>query len=1046
METLKTLSYNLTQKVSKNSKNMYKTNWYLRLVIVIMCLGTMIPSFSQTLQLTGSVKTKGGESLPGVSIIEKGTLNGTVTNIDGNFSIAVSADAKSLVLTFVGYQAKEVVLNGQSNIDVIMDEDVLGLDEVIVVGYGEMKKSDLTGSVSTVKVEKLSSIPANSIEGVLQGRVTGMQVVNSSQEPGAGSTIRIRGASSFSGANDPLVVVDGFPIGSAGDLKQVNPNDIQSVEVLKDASASAIYGSRGANGVIMITTKRAKAGSFKVEVNQQSSFKSFTSKLLRWEDPLLMAHLSNERDINDGRIPTYSGQTITGVYYPTLAEIANSNVNTDWGKVAFRDNPLINNTTVSMRGANETTSFNISGNYLLDEGVYIEDDYKKYIINIGVSHKFNDYFKVTTSNILSRNVRDYNSGLAYWRNPLFPVYDENGDYYRSSSQDFDHPLATTENVMNTSKGLDVISSYLFELNLGDHFDIKSQLNYKFGNSISDKYSPKNYTWEGFYFDGVAEINNWQNQEILTETFATYKNTFNEIHNLNVMVGHSYQNNISRTSGLRATGFVNEALGNESMQAGDPESNVVTNGLQEVKLLSFYGRANYNLSDKYLFTATMRTDGSSKFGENNKWAYFPSGAVSWKLHNEEFIKNLGTFDVLKARFSYGISGNQGISPYQTLSRYGIENFYNAGKWNTAIGPGYISRQYGPDLRYNEWSGIPNKDLKWESTSQMNFGLDIALLDRRLRATVDLYSKETNDLLRERYLPLSSSYTKFWVNDGTILNQGIEVMLEGNILSTEDMSLTSTIMFSKNKNEVTDLGGITEGGLLVDTNTGMEYEFKGEGFDYMGMAIANIYGIGQPLNVFYGYKVDGIIQSKEEGLASGLSDDLAQPGEFKYVDINDDGVIDENDRAVIGDPNPDFMASLGLDFTYKNFDLSVFFNGVFGNDVFYPNKLNQANVMPMRWTLDNPNNDYPKLKTIRDTKLSDWFIEDGSFVRIQNLTLGYNFNVDRLDFVSKARLYVNASNLYTFSGFKGYDPEVGLDGIYSGGYPRLRTTTIGLNITF
>ncbi|CAZ94300.1 SusC/RagA family TonB-linked outer membrane protein [Zobellia galactanivorans] len=1016
-------------------------------MLLLMCSQAIL---GQEKTITGKVNDISGAPLPGVNVLEIGTKNGVVSDFDGEFSIKIETSPKEAVLSFsyIGFKTVQVAIDEKDHIEVTLEEDLVGLDEVVVVGYGSVKKSDLTGSVASVKVEELSSIPSNSIDKMLQGRVAGLQVINSSQDPGAGATIRIRGASSFNGSNDPLVVVDGFPLGGAGNLKQINPSDIASVEVLKDASAAAIYGSRGANGVIMITTKRAKAGKTTIEVRHQTTVKDFTTNLISWDDPLLMAQLANERSINDGIEPVYTGRTIAGVYYPSVYEIESGSWphNTDWGDVVFRGSPILTSTTVSMRGANETTSFNIGANYLSDDGVYIEDGYEKYILNLGVSYQFNDRLKFTTSNILSRDVRKNNSGLEYWRNPLWPIYDENGDYFRTSEEDFGHPLPYTENVLNESKGLDIISSYLLDYSVSDHLNVKTQLNYKYGNSTSDRYMPKEYTWEGYFYDGVGEIKNWQNHDLLSETFATYTNTFNERHKLDVMVGSSYQNNVTRTSDLRAEGFVNEALQNENMSAGDPESNKISNGKQESQLLSFYGRLNYGLNDKYLFTATMRADGSSKFGENNKWGYFPSGAISWKAHKEKFIEDLGIFQELKARVSYGISGNQGISPYQTLSRYGIENFYDDGQWKTAIGPGYVSGQYGPDYRYRYWSGIPNKDLKWESTAQLNVGLDMAFFNSRLRTTVDFYSKETNDLLRQKYLPLSSSYTRIWVNDGTVKNKGVEVSVEGNIVNAENFSFSSNLVLSVNKNEVVDLGNSQAAGLLRDSNTGMDFEFRGEGFSDFGMATANIYGIGQPLNVFYGYKTDGIVQSEEEGLAAGLTGDLAQPGEFKYVDLNKDGTIDEKDRTVIGDPNPDLIASLGLDFTYKKFDLSIFLNGVYGNDVFYPGKFNQANEMPFRWTNDNPNNDYPKLMATRDTKLSDWFVEDGSFLRIQNLTFGYNFDKDDTSFFTKARLYINATNLYTFSNFNGYDPEVGLDGIYWGGYPRLRNLTLGVDLTF
>ncbi|GAA4236864.1 TonB-dependent receptor [Postechiella marina] len=1026
-----------------NKKNQL---WLLSAILTILCF----TSISAQIKVEGIVTDEGGLPLPGASVIEEGTVNGTTTDFDGNFELTVNNKSAVLEISYIGYTATKQEVGTSTSFNIILREDIAALDEVVVVGYGSVKKSDLTGSVASVKMKGIESIPANSVDGLLQGRVTGLQVINASQEPGAASTIRIRGGSSFSASNDPLVVVDGFPIGGAGDIKQINPADIANVEVLKDASAAAIYGSRGANGVIMITTKKGKKGKATIEITHQTSVKDFTSNLIAWEDPLLMAELSNERSINDGMVPNYTGQTIAGVYYPSLSEISSGEWphNTNWGDVVFRDAPLSTNTTLSIRGANDTTSFSFSGNYFSDQGVYIEDDYEKYILNLGVSHKFNDWLKITTSNIISKNKRDNNGGLEYYRNPLWPIYDESGDYFRTSSQDFGHPLATTENVLNTSKGLDILSSYLFDFTLNEHLSVKTQLNYKYGSSIGDRYLPSDYTWEGNFFDGVAYIDNWQSEDILSETFITYNNTFNDVHKLNVMVGQSYQNTVSRTSQLKAKGFVNEALGNENLSAGDPSVNELSNGKSETKLSSYYGRINYIFNDKYLLTATMRADGSSKFGENNKWAYFPSGALSWKAHNEEFIENLNVFNELKVRLSYGISGNQGISPYQTLSRYGIENYFDNGQWKTAIGPGYISGQYGPDYRYNYWSGIPNKDLKWESTAQVNLGVDMGFFNNRLRATVDVYSKKTTDLLRQKFLPLSSSYSRIWVNDGEILNEGIELSLDGNIINGTDFSMSSNLMVSVNRNEVTSLGNGAEMGLLVDPNTGMNYEFQGSGFTSFGMATANIYGVGQPLNVFYGYKTDGIIQTLEEGLSAGLTGDMALPGEFKYVDLNEDGVVDESDRMVIGDPNPDFIASLGLNFTYKAFDMSLFFNGVFGNEIFYPGKLDQANEMPFRWTSDNPTNSYPKLRSIRNLLLSDYFVEDGSFVRLQNLTVGYNFNAENVSLFSDMRLYINATNLYTFSSnsFKGYDPEVGLDGVYWGGYPRTRSITLGLNLTF
>jgi TonB-linked SusC/RagA family outer membrane protein len=512
-----------------------------------------------------------------------------------------------------------------------------------------------------------------------------------------------------------------------------------------------------------------------------------------------------------------------------------------------------------------------------------------------------------------------------------------------------------------------------------------------------------------------------------------------------MAGQSYQYSMQRSTNMGSYNFVNEALQNENMAAGDPEKNTHSNNYSDSRLLSYMGRLNYSLLNKYLATFTFRADGSSKFGENNKWASFPSGALSWKAHNEPFIQSLGVLDQFKLRFSYGISGNQGISPYQTLSRYGTENYYDGGAWRTAIGPGYVVGYSGADSRYRVWGGIPNLDLKWETTEQYNLGLDLAFFNRRLRFILDMYEKHTTDLLRERILSLSSGYDRMWVNDGSIDNRGFEITMEADIIHNEDWDLSSTLIFSHNENEVVSLGDAVSSGLQTDERTGMKYEFTGYTFTQFRQN-ANILAVGQPINVFYGYKTDGIIQSEAEGLEAGLTGELAQPGEFKYLDLNDDGVIDVDDRTVIGDPNPDFTASLALDLSYRNFDLSVFLNGVYGNDVLYQNRMGQSNVRPLRWTLDNQTNDYPSLRNGRQYLLSNWFVKDGSFLRVQHLNLGYNFNINPDSFFKKVRLYMNVSNLYTFTDFEGYDPEVGMDGIYWGGYPRLRNWTFGLDVSF
>ena len=1034
-------------------KNESKSWWHVFLSWQIMALCMFfsnIPvSYAQSpdkITVAGCVKDAAGDFLIGATVQVKGISGGTITDIDGNYILKDVPRTATLVFSYVGMQNKEVPVNGKSTINVTLLDDALQLEQVVVIGYGSVKKSDVTGSVTSVKTEALKEIPANSVEGLLQGRAAGLQVINSSQDPGAGATVRIRGGSSLRGSNAPLVVVDGFPLGDAGDLKQINPSDIVNMEILKDASASAIYGSRGANGVIMITTKRAKTGTTNITVRQQITLSQFDTKLDLWRDPVLMASLNNESRINGGLDPLYVGKvSSTGVYYPSVEELQTTwTTNTRWDDLVFRDTPVSNNTTATISSSNDRTVFNLSANFYTDNGMYIKDDYTKGGYNLSVDHNIYDNFKVRFSNILSRGVRNANGGLSYWRNPIYPVYDENGDYYLTNASDFSHPMAITDLQKNETKSLDVISSVALEWQLFPFLKLTSQLNYKFGKSVSDRYYPKKYTEAGEFSNGQAEIENWEGHNLVSETFANFQKKFDK-HDIGAMVGYSYEYYMSRSSGLTGKDFVNEALGNENMGAGNPEKNEIWNGYSDNKLVSGMFRLNYVYDNKYLLTLTARADGSSKFGKNNKWAMFPSGAVSWKAHEESFIKNLNVFDELKFRFSYGISGNQGISPYQTLSRYGTDKYYNDGSWATTIGPGYVSGWTGPGWIYRVWSGIPNPDLKWETTAQADFGIDMAFLNRRLRVSFDYYDKQTSDLLRERNLALSSGYDKMWVNDGKIQNRGFEVTVDADILQTKDWQLSGTLIYSRNRNKVKDLGNTLESGLVTDPMTGMLFEYSGNSLEQY-RDYTNILAIGQPVNVFYGYKVDGIVQTLNEGIDAGLSGDYANPGEFKYMNLNGDSEISEADKTIIGDPNPDFTASLALNLSWKKFDVSVFLNGVFGQDVLNTKAFGEPSNSPLRWTPDNPTNKYPSLRDGRQVKISDWWIGDGSFLRVQNLNIGYTFDLPKKSFLSKARIYMNASNLYTFTKFKGYDPEVGLDGVYSGGYPRLRKWTFGLDLTF
>lgn len=1015
-----------------------------RLLLAVVMIMTSIAAFAQNVQVSGTVKDTKGMTVPGAFVVVTGTQNGTMTDIDGNYTIEMKI-GETLTCSCLGFVTTSTTVNSEV-VNFTLKEDINLLEEVVVVGYGGVKKGDLTGSVANINMDKLSSLPTqNSVVSSLQGRVAGLQVVNSGQGPGSSPAFYIRGISSISGTKSPLVVVDGFPLGEGSDMKQLIPSEIADIVVLKDASSTSIYGSRGANGVIMITTKKAMEGKANITLSQQTIISQFTQKLNVWRDPALMAQLENESRINAGQKPLYIGAYDNGTYYPSVEEIQSGAwpYHTNWADEIMRT-PVVNNTTLSINGASNKLVYNLGFNYYDDKGVYVRDDYNKLVSKLDVDYKMFDNFSIRTSNTILKDWRNSFSGDV-GRNPLWPVYDEDGNYWQSSPTDYGNPVALMNTVKNKSQGMDVLSSWMANWEIIPGLTWIGQLNYKYGTTVSDKYNPKKYTEDGVFNNGHASISNWFDQNILPETYLTYEKEWNNNSSLSVMAGYSYNYYMERSSTLDAYDFLNESTGNENMGSGDPQKNRLSNALAESQLVSYYGKANFSLFDRYLFTATFRADGSSKFGANNKWGYFPSGAFAWKLHNEPFMKNVDEIDEAKIRASFGISGNQGISSYQTLSRYGKEEYYDDGEWKTAIGPGYITGYYGSDYRFKYWGGIPNLDLKWETTQQLNLGFDLSMFDNRLRVVFDWYNKHTYDLLRQRYLPLSSGYDKMWVNDGEILNRGFELTINADIVRSADFSFNVTAILGHNKNKVLSLGNAVTSGLITDPNTGMQYEFTGSPLTYQPVGTANILAVGQPMNVFYGYKTDGIIQTDAEGIEAGLSGDLAKAGEFKYVDINNDGVVDSNDRTIIGDPNPDLTASLNLAFTYKNFDLSIFVNGVFGNDVLYQYGLTNPASMPLRWTVDNPTNDYPSLRNNRQPYVSDWFVRDGSFVRIQDVSLGYTFrNICKE--ISNIRLYGTINNLYTFTSFEGYDPEVGNDGIYWGGYPRFRRFTIGLNITF
>ena len=1009
----------------------------LRIALCFLMLTLPGMLLAQQRTTSGKVSDETGASIPGVTVTVKGTSLKASTNEDGKFTIGVPAGPQVLVFQYLGMEAKEVTVGPNNlNINVSMKSNAQDLEQVVVVGYGTTKKSDLTGSVATLKGGELNRTPASSVDQLLQGKISGVQVIAPGGQPGAGATIRIRGASSLNGSKDPLMVVDGYPWGDAGQLKQINPEDIESIEVLKDASSAAIYGSRGANGVILVTTRKGVSGKPRITFSSLNTVSSMAVKPDLWRDGVEQATYENEAALTGGtpadQLP-YLGQIRSGVYYPSIAELRGLDpnkpkwdYNTNWQDLVYR-NPLSQSYTLSADGGSENTKYAISGNYYDEQGLSIKNGYKKYTGRLNLDQKLSNAVTVGT-NVILAHTRNNGIGLSIDRSPIFPAYDENGNYFRTSATDYGNPLALANSLLNTTKTVDVLGTIYANVKLTDWLQFRTQLNSKFGNSVNDQYDPNGATQRGFEAQGYGSIDNGNYSELLNENYFTIDKTFADIHKLNFVAGYSIQKTENRSSSLVGRQFVNDNILNEDLSTATSKS--ITNGLSRFDLSSFYARANYVLNDKYLFTVTGRADGSTKFGANNKWAYFPSAAVAWKLNEEDFVKSLNLFSELKLRGSFGLTGNQGISPYQTLDRFGSARYFTGNGFQTGFGPGLASGNNEQGLTIV--GGLGNNSLKWETTRSTDIGIDFGFLDQRITLTADYYEKKTKDLLRLKTIAPSAGYDQQWINDGEVSNKGLELGINADVIRKSDLTWTVNANFTRNRNKVISMGESDR------VEIGSLYELVRQR--------VNTFTVGQPMFAYYGYKSDGIIQTLEEGVAAGLTGSEAQPGEIKYLDLNGDGQIDGSDRTIIGNPNPDFIYSFNTTLKYKQFDFSAQLYGVQGNDVFDFRKMSPSRQL-QRWTPDNPSELYPRANNTRGYRASDFFITDGSFLRIQNVTFGYTAKPDFIKGIKNVRVFLSGNNLYTFSKFNtGFDPEVGESGIHQGSYPKTRAISLGLNVGF
>jgi TonB-linked SusC/RagA family outer membrane protein len=953
----------------------------------------------------------------GATVYIKGTSGGTVTNVEGRYSLSDVPDDATLVFSYIGMLTQEIEVGAQSVIDVVFSPDVLGLEEVVVIGYGTVRKSDLTGSVSQVKAEDLQSYPATNVQLALAGRSAGVEVIQTNGAPGAGVSLRIRGTNSIQGSNEPLYVVDGFPY--SGNPTNINTNDIESIEILKDASATAIYGSRGANGVVLITTKSGFSGKTQVDFHLGYSMQKLIKKM-DLMNASEYAQLHNEQAVNDGVAP-----------YFTPAEISAFGEGTDWQDELFQTAPMLN-TSLMVNGGNEKTQFSIGGSVFQQDGVIKGSDYNRYNFRTRFNHDISEKFRVDVSLNASRIKSDrkdsgggargtslFNSAIT--SPPTAPTHNADGSIFDFInlhpfvSPDQHNPLYYIDERQQTNRSNVFLGNAALIFNPIPSITIKVLGGIENSDNRNDSYQ----TLEFRNSTGNAQVNTAQFTSMLSENTISYNNTFADRHNVSAIGGFTYQNFLQTTLSGGGQGFLSNVFETYNLGAAAVPG-IPSSGYIESTLLSWLGRVNYSLDNKYLLTVSFRADGSSRFSEGNKWGYFPSAAVAWRLSEEDFLVNNATISNLKLRASWGLTGSQAIAPYSTL------NQLNSG--NTIFGDN-IYTTFAPGSR------LP-ADLKWETTEQIDIGADIGILENRLSFTADYYIKNTTDLLNTVGLPSSLGYTTTIQNVGAVQNSGFELGIDGYPFSGTGFNWNIYANVAFNRNEVKELAG----GEDVLTNPVGNINLN----DNVG-----ILRVGQPIGQFYGWLEDGY---DDEGF-------------IKYQDLDGDGEITQDDKTYIGQSYPKMIFGLNSIMSYKDFQLTFFIQGTTGNDIFnmgaataidYGRGLNAPrDVFTDHWTTSNTNAKYPVITKNASQEASDRFIEDGSYVRLKNIELAYSLPVGKLGMsgFSQLQVYVSGQNLLTATSYSWWDPEVnshGASGINRGidqyTYPNNKSFTLGIRVGF
>lgn len=1037
-------------------------------MLTLMLLSALPLSGQNAKTVSGIVLDEESAAIWGATVAIQGQNNGVITDQDGHFSLSIG-DVKSATLEIqcLGYET--VVRNfkaGESNVKIVLFDSTESLDEAVVVGYGTVRKSDMTGSVSSVKIDKVAATQVTSFDHLLQGRAAGVQVTTGSNAPGGAVNVKIRGTSSFNGSSEPLYVVDGIilnpasqdvsnPISSTGQeaqnaLTSINPNDIANMEILKDASATAIYGSMGANGVILITTKSGTSQRPKVSFSSNLEVATPYKKL-----PLL----------NFDQFLEYAEAVGYSMQYPETLEAV------DWQDYTMRTAFSTNN-RLSVSGKTKTTNYYVALGFMNNQGILKQTDVSQGDLRFNIDQKIGKYVKVGLKSSLSERGNNMTQGTepggtqnaTRATNMLRQMLGSKPYRMTEETPDFDEEDALRGTDIWLKNYDDKAQEY--RVNAAAYVDVAftSYLSFKSTFGVDYRYKERE-RWYGDKIDnakngrgGFSSLNalryNWDN-------VLSFNKTFKKAHRVNATAGISTTYYKAQNHSIDASDFPDHTFRAKGIYTARTQSPYYSE--EESSLLSFFLRAIYSYKDRYVLTATFRADGSSKFSPENKYSFFPSFAFAWNAKKESFLKNVDQVSNLKLRLGWGMVGNQGVSPYQTLT------IYNS-IWMANPNSDYIQNPNGQYQIGIKPGIMANSNLKWETTMQYNIGIDASFFKDRLNLSIDLYQKNTRDLLQSIAIPPSTGFTSMWINRGEIRNRGIEIAVDGVAIDTRDFSWTLGGNFSVNKNTIMNIGvpKAQWGSLYGSAFLGAEI---GNDATYFKMP-ANIFMEGNPFGMFYGFKTNGLVQQEDVdgGNLPTYRGKTLVPGDIKYVDVNKDGNITDEDKTFIGDPNPDFTYGFSTSFIYKNFSLSASFAGVQGIDVVNGNLMAENDVNPANpkqninnvradafykaWTPENTNTNYPRLRSTTNTgDFTDRLIEDGSYLRISNITASYTFNFNKVRWIESLNLNFTVKNPYVFTKYSGWDPDVSSFtndskrvGVDWGSYPSARGYVVGLVLTF